>query len=153
MGDSYTQVSIQFIFAVKYRQALIDSQWKTELYQYITGIVQAKGHKMLCINGMPDHVHVFVGMKPHQSISDLVRDMKSNSSKWINERNFLPVRFQWQNGFGAFSYSASQLHNVVNYILNQEAHHARKTFKEEYFEFLRNFNIAYDEQYALDDLK
>jgi putative transposase len=151
MANTYTQIHLQFVFAVKLRNALIDASFKDELYKYITGIITANNHKLLIINGMPDHIHIFVGMRPTQSVSDLLRDIKANSSKWINEKKFLKVKFEWQEGFGAFSYSKSHVQNVINYIQNQEEHHKKQTFREEYLEFLRLFEIEYDEKYIFYD--
>lgn len=151
MPNTYTQIHIQFVFAVKFRKALIEDSYKQELYQYITGIVQSYGHKMLAINGVADHIHIFIGMRPTQSISDLMQDIKGNSSKWINEKKFLKVKFEWQGGYGAFSYSKSHVQNVINYVKNQEKHHAKQTFREEYIEFLKKFDIDYDERHIFQD--
>lgn len=151
-NNTYTQIHIQLVFAVKYKQALIGKQWKDELYKYITGIVQNNRHKMICINGMPDHLHVFIGLRPHQAISDLVKDIKSNSSKWINEKKFLPIRFEWQDSFGAFSYGKSQIENVIQYINNQESHHKKESFREEYLNFLQKFEVEFNEKYIFKDL-
>ncbi len=118
MANTYTQIHIQFVFAVKYRDGLIQSSFKAELYQYISGILKPHNHKLLAINGMPDHIHIFIGMRPTQSISDLMQDIKGNSSKWINEKKFLKVKFEWQEGFGAFSYSKSHVNKVIDYIKN-----------------------------------
>ncbi len=147
MANTFSQIHIQFVFAVKYRQCLIQQTWKAELYKYITGIVQKHNHKMLAINGVSDHVHIFIGMRPTQSVSDLMQDVKGSSSKWINEQKFTTHKFEWQEGYGAFSYSLSQVKNVISYINNQEAHHARQSFKEEYITFLQKFDIAFDERY------
>ncbi len=147
MPNTYTQIHIQFVFVVKFRRALIEDSYKQELYQYITGIVQNYGHKMLAINGVSDHIHIFIGMRPTQSMSDLMQDVKGSSSKWINEKKFLKVKFEWQEGYGAFSYSKSHVQNVINYIHNQEKHHAKQTFRDEYLEFLKKFDIEYDERY------
>lgn len=148
MPNTYTQIHIQFVFVVKFRRALIEDSYKQELYQYITGIVQNYGHKMLAINGVSDHIHIFIGMRPTQSMSDLMQDVKGSSSKWINEKKFLKVKFEWQEGYGAFSYSKSHVQNVINYIHNQEKHHAKQTFRDEYLEFLKKFDIEYDERYV-----
>lgn len=147
MANTYTQLYIQFVFAVKHRHGLIQSGWKDELYRYITGIVQNQGHKLLAINGMPDHLHVFVGLNPKQSISDLLQDIKSDSSKWINDKKHTTRKFEWQTGYGAFSYSHSHIDAVVKYIDNQEKHHHKRTFMEEYLDFLRKFDVPYDERY------
>ncbi len=155
MSDSnatYTQIHIQFVFAVKFRDALIKHEWKEELYKYITGIIQNNKHKLLIINSMPDHIHILVGMRPNQSVSDLVNDIKTNSSKFINEKRFLPVRFEWQKGYGAFSYGKSQVENVINYINNQEKHHHKKSFREEYLDFLQKFEVEYNEEYIFNEL-
>lgn len=135
---------------MKQRASAIHAQWQEELHKYITGIVQNKGHKILAVNSMPDHVHVFIGMKPEAALSELVRDIKANSSKWINERKMKRGRFEWQEGYGAFSYSHSQIGDVVEYIRNQQEHHKKTTFKEEYVEFLKRFNVPYDPKYLFD---
>ena len=151
MANTYTEIHIQFVFAVKHRDGLIHSSFKNELYQYITGIIKNHNHKLLAINGMSDHIHILIGMRPTQSISDLLQDIKGNSSKWINEKKFLKVRFEWQEGYGAFSYSKSQVNNVIDYIKNQEQHHTVKTFREEYLEVLKLYEIEYDERYIFKD--
>jgi REP element-mobilizing transposase RayT len=147
MANTYTQIHIQFVFAVKYRDGLIHLSFKDELYQYIAGIIKNHNHKLLAINGMPDHIHILVGMRPTQSISDLMQDIKGSSSKWINEKKFLKVKFEWQEGYGAFSYSKSEVKTVVNYIKNQETHHTVKSFNQEYLAFLAEFEVEYDECY------
>jgi len=152
MANTYTQIHLQFVFAVKYRNGLIHSSFKQELYQYISGIIKANNHKLLAINGMPDHLHILVGMRPSQSVSDLMQDIKANSSKWINEKKFLKVKFEWQEGYGAFSYSKSHVQNVIHYIQNQEEKHKVKSFNEEYLDFLNAFEIDYDERYVFKDL-
>jgi REP element-mobilizing transposase RayT len=133
--------------AVKYREALIQPEWKDQLQKYITGIVQNNGHKVLAINNMPDHLHLFIGFRPNQSLSDLMRMVKGDSSEWINNQNFTPKTFRWQEGYGAFSYSRSHVNSVINYVLNQEEHHKKKTFLKEYQEFLDHFEVDYDERY------
>ncbi len=152
MANTYTQIHIQFVFAVKYREGSISEAWKNELYKYITGIVENNKHKLLIINGMPDHIHVLIGLRPSQSISDLMQDIKGNSSKWINEKKFTKVKFEWQEGYGAFSYGKSQVKDVISYIENQELHHKKKSFREEYLDFLQKFEIEYDEKYIFKDL-
>ncbi|MEO7265033.1 MAG: IS200/IS605 family transposase [Ferruginibacter sp.] len=147
MANTYTQLHIQFIFAVKYRRALINTDWKDELHKYITGIFQANDHKMLQINSMPDHIHILIGMRPTQAISALIQNVKTESSKWIKEKKFCKSNFAWQNGYGAFSYSKSHIQNVIRYIQNQEIHHKKETFLSEYKRFLKAFEIDYDEQY------
>lgn len=152
MPNTYTQIYIQFVFAVKYRQAIIQAEWKTDLYKYITGIIQNNGHKLIAINGVADHIHILVGYKPTQSFSELMRDVKANSSKWINEQKFLKSKFEWQEGYGAFSYSESHLKNVIRYIENQEKHHQKNSFKVEYQQFLNDYGIEYDERYIFKEL-
>ena len=152
MADIYSQLYIQIVFAVKGRQNLISKNWKNEIYKYITGIITNQKQKLIAINGMPDHIHILVGIKPNVSISDLVRDIKSSSSKFINEQKWINGKFEWQSGFGAFSYGHSQLTNVIKYIENQEEHHKTKTFKEEYIAFLKIFNIDFKNEYLLDDV-
>ncbi|WP_289660774.1 IS200/IS605 family transposase [Flavobacterium panacagri] len=146
MANTYTQLHIQFVFAVKYRKALIAPEWKDKLHKYITGIIQSHQHKMLCINSMSDHIHIFIGMRPTQSISSLMQNVKSETTKWIKEQK-LCVNFAWQEGYGAFSYSRSQVSNVIRYIENQEEHHKKETFLEEYQKQLRAFEIEYDNRY------
>lgn len=146
MANTYTQLHVQFVFAVKYRKALITKDWKERLHQYITGIIQSNQQKMLCINSMPDHIHIFIGMRPTQSISSLIQNIKTETSKWIKEQK-LSSYFAWQEGYGAFSYSRSHVPNVIRYIQNQEVHHKKETFLEEYQKFLKAFEVEYDEQY------
>ena len=152
MANTYSQLYIHIIFAVKGRQSLISAKWKEEIYKYITGITTNKGQKLIAINGMPDHIHILIGLKPDKSISDLVRDIKSNSSKFINDKKWITGKFEWQIGFGAFSHSHSQLTNVIKYIQRQEEHHKVKTFKEEYFEFLKLFNIEFKDEYLFSEI-
>lgn len=150
MANTYTQIYIHVVFAVQGRQNLIRKENKEELHKYITGIISNKGQKLIAINSMPDHVHLFIGMKPNMALSDLIRDVKNNSSAFINKKKWVRGKFNWQNGFGAFSYGHSQIDAVVKYILNQEKHHAQKTFKEEYLEMLKAFNVEYDEKYLFE---
>jgi len=133
--------------AVKSRHALIGPSWKEQLHKYITGIVQNQGHKLIAINSMPDHLHLFIGFRPNQSLSDLMRIVKSDSSEWINKQQFNSSKFNWQEGYGAFSYSRSHIKAVSDYIANQEEHHRKKTFLEEYKLFLEQFEITYDEKF------
>lgn len=147
MANTYTQVHIQFVFAPKYRASLIHSSWESELFKYITGVVQKNTHKMLAINGMPDHLHVLIGFRPTQSMADLMQDIKASSSKWINNNNFCKRKFEWQVGYGAFSYAKSQLPNVIRYIENQKEHHKKRNFLKEYKLFLEKFEVEYDERY------
>lgn len=147
MANTYTELHIQLVFAVKYRHALILPEWEEELYKYITGIVKSKNHQVLAIKGMPDHVHLLLGWRPNQSISSLMQDIKAGSSGWINDHKMHRQQFRWQEGYGAFSYSKSQISVVKNYILNQKEHHQKKSFITEYKELLEEFGIAYDEKY------
>ncbi|MGB0930500.1 MAG: IS200/IS605 family transposase [Chitinophagales bacterium] len=150
MANTYTQLYVHFIFAVKGRQHLIPKIYKDEVYKYITGVIQKRKHKLIAINGMPDHVHVFVGLHPSQSISDLMEDTKTAATKFIKKQPWMKYDFAWQRGFGAFSYSRSQIDSVVKYIRNQEIHHQTKTFKEEYLEVLEKFEVDYDERYIFE---
>ncbi|MDE3144722.1 MAG: IS200/IS605 family transposase [Bacteroidota bacterium] len=150
MANTFSQIYLHTIFAVKGRENLIHHKWKDELYKYICGIVNNNHQKVYVINGMPDHIHVLLSIKPDCALSDLMRDIKSSSSKWINEKKFVLGKFQWQEGFGAFSYSQSQLDNVIAYIDNQEKHHSIKSFKQEYIELLEKFKIEYNEKYVFD---
>lgn len=152
MADTYSKLYIQIVFAVKGRQNLISKKWKDEIYKYITGIVSNQKQKLIAINGMPDHIHILVGIKPNISLSDLVRDIKSSSSKFINEQKLINGKFEWQKGFGAFSYGHSQLSNVIKYIENQEEHHKSRTFKEEYIAFLKLFDIDFKDEYIFVDV-
>jgi putative transposase len=148
MVNTYTQIHIQCVIAVKYRLSLIEPSWKEELNKYVTGIIQNYGHKMIAINSMPDHLHLFFGFRPNQSLADLIRIVKSESTEWINNKQFNPAVFKWQDGYGAFSYSRSHVKAVTDYILNQEEHHKKRTFLEEYHQFLEQFEITYDEKYV-----
>ena len=150
MPGTFSQIYIQIVFAVKGRDSLINAAWEEELYKYITGIVRNKEQKMLAINGMPDHIHFFIGMKPSCCLSDLVREVKKSSNDFIKEKKFTKFKFQWQEGYGAFSYSYSNLNNVINYIMNQKEHHKKKTFKEEYLEFLQKFEIEFKDEYLFE---
>ena len=153
MANTYTQIHIQVIVAVKFRAAVIMPAWKERLHQYITGIVQNNTHKMLSINSMPDHLHLFFGFRPTQSLSELMRLVKGESSEWINKQGFTPSIFRWQEGYGAFSYARSQVKTVAQYVEDQEIHHHQKTFIEEYQNFLRKFEIEYDERYIFKPLE
>ncbi len=144
MADSFTQLHIQFVFAVKYRNGLINASWKERLHQYISAIVQNEKHKMLQINSMPDHIHLLVGLRPYQSISSLIQKVKTGSNDWINKTNLLSSKFAWQEGYGAFSYSRSHVENVINYIRNQEQHHKKTTFLDEYKSMLEASEIDYN---------
>jgi REP element-mobilizing transposase RayT len=150
MPGTFSQIYIQYVFAVKGRENLLLSPWREEVFKYMAGIIKGKNQKAIIINGVTDHVHVFVGLKPGMSISDLIRDVKNNSSNFINENKFVKGKFEWQEGYGAFSYSHSQLDNVYQYILNQEDHHRKTSFKQEYISFLKKFEIEYEEKYLFD---
>ena len=153
MPNTYTQLHIQFVFAVKYRAALIEKIWSERLHQYITGMFQENDHKMLQINSMPDHIHIFIGMRPHQSISALIQNVKTESSKWIKAENLCSLPFAWQQGYGAFSYAKSQVPDVIRYIQNQEIHHRKETFLDEYRKFLIAFGIEWEEKYIFKELE
>ncbi len=150
MAGTYSQIYIQVVFAVKGRENLIGQPWKDELYKYISGIIKGKNQKSIIVNGMPDHIHAFIGLRPSMSVSDLVRDIKNNSTNFINEKKLVRKKFSWQDGYGVFSYSHSQIDSVYNYILNQEKHHRKKTFREEYIDFLNKFAVEYNEKYLFD---
>lgn len=150
MAGTFSQIYIQIVFAPKGRENLIGKNWKDELHKYISGIITNKGQKSIIVNGVSDHIHLFVGLKPSMAISDLVRDIKNNSSNFINEKKFVKGKFSWQEGYGAFSYAHSQIEQVYNYILNQEEHHHKKTFKEEYLDFMQKFEIEYNEKFLFE---
>ncbi|MCO5949782.1 IS200/IS605 family transposase [Mucilaginibacter flavidus] len=153
MSNTYTLIHIQCVMAVKFRASVIQPLWKERLHQYITGIVQNNGHKIISINAMPDHLHLFFGFRPNQSLSDLMRLVKGESSEWINKEKFNSSTFRWQEGYGAFSYSRSQIPAVCKYIENQEEHHRKKTFLEEYKHILEESEIEYDERYIFKPLE
>lgn len=153
MANTFTQLHIQLIFAVQNRTSLIDKLWKDRLYAYTTGIIQNNGHKLLIINGMPDHVHILIGFRTTQALSELVQVVKRDSSKWINENKLVRGKFSWQEGFAAFSYSHSHLQNLIEYIKNQEEHHRKLTFLEEYKAFLEKFEIEFDEKYIFKEIQ
>ena len=146
MSRTFSQIYIQVVFAVQGRQNLIQKSWKDELHKYISGIITEKNQKSIIVNGMPDHIHAFIGLKPSMALSDVVREMKNNSSNFINDQKFVDSKFSWQKGYGAFSYSHSQISNVYDYILNQEQHHQSKKFREEYIELLKSFQIEFEER-------
>lgn len=147
MANTYSQIHIQCVFAVKYRDALIGKSWKERLHKYIIAIINNNGHTMLAINSMPDHLHLFFVMRPNQSLSDLMRLVKGDCSEWINKEKISAAKFRWQEGYAAFSYSKSHVDTVVKYILNQEEHHRKKTFLEEYKLMLEKFDVDYDKQF------
>jgi len=150
MANTFSQIYIQVVFAVKGRQNLIKANFKDEVYKYITGITRKKNQKLLAINGMPHHVHIFFGLNADVHLSNLVKDIKANSSRFINEKKFIKGKFSWQEGFGAFSYSHSHIDRVVKYIINQEKHHQKKTFQAEYLELLEKFEIEYNSKYLFE---
>lgn len=150
MPNTFTQIYIHIVFAVKHRQRLIQKNWREELYKYICGIASGKKQKVYAIGGVSDHIHILISIKPDIAISNLVKDIKANSSKWINDKHFTDGKFQWQEGFGAFSCSESALEKVIAYINNQERHHSKRKFRDEYIELLKKFNIEFDEKYLFD---
>ena len=150
MAHTFSQIYIQVVFAVGARLCLIKPSFKEKLQKYITGIVRNKGQKLIAINCMPDHAHLLVGLKPSAALSDLIRDVKSDSTEFINRKRWIAGRFNWQEGFGAFSYSHSQLDSVIGYVRNQERHHARRNFKSEYLTMLRKFDIAWQPKHVFD---
>ena len=153
MPNTYTKIYLHLVLAVQNRSSLIDSKWKDELYKYITGIIQNHGHKLIAINGTANHIHIAVGYKPTQLLPDLMQDIKVSSSKWINEKIFVNGKFNCQTGYGAFSFSHSQIDKVVKYIDNQELHHKINTFRKKYLDLLKNYNIKYDDRYVLFDIE
>jgi len=150
MAGTFSQIYIQYVFAVKGRQNFINKRFEEEVYKYISGIVTGKGQKSLGVKGMPDHVHILVGLKPVMRISDLIRDIKNNSTNFINEKGWLKQKFSWQDGYGAFSYSQSNFGKVIDYIKNQKQHHAKRTFRQEYLSFLKKFDIPFEEKYLFE---
>lgn len=153
MANTYTQIHIQLVFAVRYRAALIEKPWSNQLHKYVTGIVEENDHKMLQVNSMPDHIHIFIGMRPHQAISTLVQNLKIETTKWINTNKYCLKPFEWQNGLGAFSYSRSHVQDVIRYIQNQEINHKKEKFLDEYRRILNAFEIPYDEQYLFNGME
>lgn len=150
MAGTFSQIYIQVVFAVKGRENLLQKSWRDEVFKYISGIIKEKGQKPIIVNGVEDHVHLFIGLKPSMCLSDLVRDIKNNTTNFINDKKLTKKKFFWQEGFGAFSYSHSHIDNVYKYILNQEAHHRKQTFKAEYLEYLEKFEIEHDEKYLFE---
>lgn len=153
MANTFSQIYLQFVFAVKHRQSLIPHQHKEELHKYITGLVQNRKAKMLAVHCMPDHIHLFVSFKPVMSIADFVKEIKVESNEFINSKKWTKEKFSWQEGYGVFSYSQSHIDAVVKYVLHQEEHHRKQTFKDEYKDFLEKFKIEYDEKYLFDFLE
>lgn len=150
MANTYSQIYIQVVFAVHGRQNLLAKEWRQEVFKYMAGIIKNKGQKPIIVNGVEDHVHVFVGLKPSMALSDLIRDVKNNSSNFINENRWAKGKFNWQEGYGAFSYGHSQIEAVYNYIQNQEAHHVKQSFQDEYLDLLKRFEVDYDTKYLFD---
>jgi putative transposase len=150
MANTFSQIYIQTVFAVSSRQSLIKPGFQEDLYKYITGIVRNQGQKLISINGMPDHIHILIGLKPAIALADLVRDIKADSTAHINKQRWLHGRFSWQEGYGAFSYGHSQLDTIIRYIQNQKKHHESQSFKNEYLTFLRKFDIAFEDKYVFD---
>jgi putative transposase len=153
MPNTYTQLFVHCVFAVRFRDALIHESWEERLHKYVTGIVQANNHKMIAVNSVSDHLHMFVGLNPVQSISNLIQLVKGDSSEFINTKKFTPGKFRWQEGFGAFSNSKSQVDSVVKYILNQKEHHRKRTFLEEYEEMLIDYGVDFDSRYIFKNLE
>jgi putative transposase len=152
MANTFSQIYIQAVFVVQDRESLIQKEWRDDMEKYRAGIVQKRGNKLIKIGGMPDHVHLFFGMKPNENVADVMKWVKGSSSEWINDSKFSPHKFQWQSGYGAFSYAHSQMDAVVKYIENQEEHHKKMTFREEYLAFLKAFDVPYDERYIFHDV-
>ena len=150
MAGTFSQIYVHIVFTVKRREHLIPKANQEELFEYISGIIRNKGQKAIIVNGVANHIHAFIGLKPDTKISDLVRDIKNNSANFINQQKWLNRKFSWQTGYGAFSYGQSQIEVVYNYILNQENHHKKKSFREEYLEFLKKFEITFDPKYLFD---
>ncbi len=150
MANTYSQITIHAVFAVKQRENFITKDWREDLHKYISGIITNKGAKSLAVGGWKDHVHILFGMPVTTNISDFMSAVKANSSKWINEQNFLKTKFQWQDGYGVFSYARSQRDTVINYIIKQEKHHQTKSFKVEYLKMLSDFEVIYDNKYLFD---
>ncbi|MCJ7447486.1 MAG: IS200/IS605 family transposase [Bacteroidales bacterium] len=150
MANTYTRIYLHLVFSPIGRENVIPIKHKEELQKYTTGIIQNRKHKLLAINYMPDHVHIFIGYEPSQALPDLLRDIKANASKFINDKRWLPGKFQWQEGYGAFSYSHSQINEVIQYINSQEEHHRKATFKNEYLKLLEKFDVEYDPKYLFE---
>ncbi len=150
MAGTFSQIYIQVVFAVKGRNSLINKNWEEELFKYTTGILQNKGQKMLAINGMPDHIHFLIGMKPSCCLSDLVREIKKASNSFIKDKKFTKFNFEWQEGYGAFSYSQSDLDRVISYIMTQKEHHKKRSFKSEYMAFFKKFEIEFKDEYLFE---
>lgn len=151
MANTYHQIYLQIVFAVKFRKAMIDKSWKGRLFGLMGNLINENNARTIIVNGVEDHVHCFLGLKPVESVSELMKAVKAKSSKWVNDHHLTPDRFEWQTGYGVFSYHQSLVNTVYQYILNQESHHKKRTFKEEYVDFLKKFEIDYDEQYLFNE--
>ena len=150
MANTYSNIYIQVVFAVKYREHLLQKPWRDDVFKYMAGIIKSKNQKPIIVNGVTDHVHLFIGLSPSVCLSDLIRDVKNNSTNYITSNKLVKGRFRWQEGFGAFSYSHSHIENVYRYILNQEEHHRQKKFRDEYLKLLQAFEIEYDMKYLFE---
>lgn len=150
MAGTYTQIYLQFVIVVNGRQNLLAKPWRQDVFKYISGIITNKGQKAIIVNGVGNHVHIFVGLKPSMRISDLIRDIKNNTSNYVNKKKWVTGKFSWQEGYGVFSYTYSHIDKVYNYILSQEEHHKKYTFKEEYTKYLKDFQVEHDEKYLFD---
>ena len=150
MAGTFSQIYMHVVFAVKRRESLIEVIWEEELYKYISGIIRNKEQKLLAINGMPDHIHILIGMKPSCCLADLVREIKKASNEFINDKRLTRLKFQWQEGYGAFSYSHSSLDNLIRYIANQKEHHKKRSFKEEYLDFLMKYEVDFKQEYLFE---
>ena len=150
MANTFSQIYIQTVFAVSNRQSLIKPEFKEDLYKYVSGIVRNQGQKLIAINGVADHVHLLIGLRPAMALADLVQEIKADSTNFINKNRLVRGRFSWQEGYGAFSYGHSQLDTIIRYIQNQEHHHSRRSFKHEYLTLLRKFDIAFEDKYVFD---
>lgn len=153
MANTYTQLYIHLIFAVKYRNSVLQKEWRNKLFSVIGNLINKTHSKNYIVNGVEDHVHCLISYKPQESLSDVIKHVKTNSSKWLNQSNYLNSRFEWQRGYGAFTYSSSHLNKVFNYIKNQEKHHTKKPFRQEYIELLKKFEVDYDDAYIFEELK
>ncbi len=150
MSQTFTQIYVQIVFSVKGREMLLLKPWRTEVFQYITGIIKGKNQKPIIVNGVSNHVHILVGLKSDVRISDLVRDIKNNSSSFIRDKKFIKGKFAWQEGYGAFSYAKSEINIIYDYIKNQEQHHKKRTYEEEFIDYLKEFEINFNENYVFD---
>ena len=153
MANTYTQLYVQVVFAVKYRNASLHASWRPELYKYIVGLIEHRNHKVYAIGGSYDHLHILISMNASQSLSELIMEIKRASTLWIKKKEYVRTRFAWQEGYGAFSYGQSQIPNVINYIQNQQEHHSKHTFQDEYRAFLELFQVEYNDKYIFSEPK